>query len=253
MAPAGHYEPTLRPGVHLAWYPPGNTNVHIRVTPIGVRERRYQRSCWSGEREMGSLRRPREGRQVGGWTGYLLGRRPGKKLAAIPRCLVLQHLELESTNAIGETLDDADIAIEQCSIFADDSLPVSLDGFDGLVVMGGLMSAMGDEGFPTRRQERYGAEGRGRSISRSGGSKTQTFDGSTRNVDSAGGGSRTMSRSSSTTNGWPPMRPVMRCKKPYSASTSTSTSAGGRWRSTIGTPGLVGSTGARVGGVVKRA
>jgi GMP synthase-like glutamine amidotransferase len=50
-------------------------------------------------------------------------------------CLVVQHLEPESSYAIGELL------------------PETVGGFDGLVVMGGPMSADRDDGFPTRRQE----------------------------------------------------------------------------------------------------
>ena len=68
-------------------------------------------------------------------------------------CLVVQHLEPESSYAIGEALSAAGIDVDQRRTDAAEPLPETLDSFDGLVVMGGPMSADSDDGFPTRRQE----------------------------------------------------------------------------------------------------
>ncbi len=68
-------------------------------------------------------------------------------------CLVVQHLEPESSYAIGEALASVGIEVDQRLTDAAEPLPETLDGFDGLVVMGGPMSADSDDGFPTRRQE----------------------------------------------------------------------------------------------------
>jgi GMP synthase-like glutamine amidotransferase len=68
-------------------------------------------------------------------------------------CLVVQHLEPESSYAIGEALASVGIKVDRRRTDAAEPLPETLDGFDGLVVMGGPMSADSDDGFPTRRQE----------------------------------------------------------------------------------------------------
>lgn len=68
-------------------------------------------------------------------------------------CLVVQHVEPEGSYAIGEALDAGGVETVVCRIYAGQPLPPHLAGFDGLVVMGGPMSATSDEGFRTRRQE----------------------------------------------------------------------------------------------------
>ena len=68
-------------------------------------------------------------------------------------CLVVQHLEPESSYAIGEALAAAGIQVDQRRADTGEPLPETLDGFDALVVMGGPMSADSDDGYPTRRQE----------------------------------------------------------------------------------------------------
>jgi GMP synthase-like glutamine amidotransferase len=68
-------------------------------------------------------------------------------------CLVVQHLEPESSYAIGEALTSVGIEVDQRRTDTAEPLPQTLDGFDGLVIMGGPMSADSDDGFPTRRQE----------------------------------------------------------------------------------------------------
>jgi len=71
----------------------------------------------------------------------------------VPTCLVIQHLPPEGPYLIAEALENAGIAVELCQIFAGGRLPASLDGYDGLVVMGGPMSAASDDGFTTRTAE----------------------------------------------------------------------------------------------------
>lgn len=68
-------------------------------------------------------------------------------------CLVLQHVAPEKSFAIGEALVAAEVVVETREVFAGDSIPVGISGFDGLVVMGGPMSAIRNEGFPTRVAE----------------------------------------------------------------------------------------------------
>jgi GMP synthase-like glutamine amidotransferase len=71
----------------------------------------------------------------------------------VPTCLVVQHLPPEGPYLIADALENAGIAVELCQIFAGDRPPAGLDGYDGLVVMGGPMSAASDEGFATRTAE----------------------------------------------------------------------------------------------------
>jgi GMP synthase-like glutamine amidotransferase len=71
----------------------------------------------------------------------------------MPNCLVIQHVEPEPAFAIDEALRAAGVTVEGRRVFAGDALPVDLTGFDGLVVMGGPMSAGSDEGFATRARE----------------------------------------------------------------------------------------------------
>jgi GMP synthase-like glutamine amidotransferase len=71
----------------------------------------------------------------------------------VPTCLVIQHLAPEGPYLIAEALENADVAVDVCQIFAGGHLPASLDGCGGLVVMGGPMSASSDDGFATRTAE----------------------------------------------------------------------------------------------------
>jgi GMP synthase-like glutamine amidotransferase len=71
----------------------------------------------------------------------------------VARCLIVQHAEPETAGAIGEALEAASVALDVRRVFAGDALPESAAGLDGLVVMGGPMSAHLDEGFPSRRHE----------------------------------------------------------------------------------------------------
>jgi GMP synthase-like glutamine amidotransferase len=66
---------------------------------------------------------------------------------------MVQHLSPESGWAIDDSLVAAGVHIDTRRVFADDALPAALAGYDGVVIMGGPMSAASDHGFPTRRQE----------------------------------------------------------------------------------------------------
>lgn len=68
-------------------------------------------------------------------------------------CLVVQHVEPECSYAVGEALAAARTEIVLCRIYEGERLPQHIGDFDGLVVMGGPMSAASDAGFSTRRQE----------------------------------------------------------------------------------------------------
>jgi GMP synthase-like glutamine amidotransferase len=68
-------------------------------------------------------------------------------------CLVIQHVEPERAFAIGDALGAAGVSIDTRQVFAGDAVPDDAAGLDGLVVMGGPMSAASDDGFATRRRE----------------------------------------------------------------------------------------------------
>lgn len=69
------------------------------------------------------------------------------------RCLVVQHIEAEGPGAIADALSAEGVAVETCRVFAGEQVPSNTGGLDGLVLMGGPMSAVADDGFPTRRRE----------------------------------------------------------------------------------------------------
>jgi GMP synthase-like glutamine amidotransferase len=68
-------------------------------------------------------------------------------------CLVVQHVLAERPYTIAEALDNAGVELEICEVFAGAPLPGNTEGYAGIVVMGGPMSATSDEGFPTRVAE----------------------------------------------------------------------------------------------------
>ncbi|HMJ78625.1 MAG TPA: type 1 glutamine amidotransferase [Iamia sp.] len=71
----------------------------------------------------------------------------------MPTALVVQHLEPEGPVLIGEALHAAGVEVVVVRPDRGEPVPASVDGLDGLVVMGGPMSARGDDGFPSRRAE----------------------------------------------------------------------------------------------------
>jgi GMP synthase-like glutamine amidotransferase len=68
-------------------------------------------------------------------------------------CLEIRHGPAEQAYAVGDALRDAGVDIVICDVAAGDGVPRSAAAFDGLLVMGGAMSAASDGGFPTRRAE----------------------------------------------------------------------------------------------------
>jgi GMP synthase-like glutamine amidotransferase len=72
---------------------------------------------------------------------------------AMTSCLVVQHLAPESAWAIGDALANAGIIVDVRRADLGDPIPTSVADHDGLVVMGGPMSATSDDGFVTRRAE----------------------------------------------------------------------------------------------------
>jgi GMP synthase-like glutamine amidotransferase len=71
----------------------------------------------------------------------------------VSSCLVVQHVEAEGSCAIGGALSSAGVGVDTRRVFAGDVLPGDVSAFDGLVVMGGPMSAVDDAEFPTRIAE----------------------------------------------------------------------------------------------------
>jgi GMP synthase-like glutamine amidotransferase len=71
----------------------------------------------------------------------------------VAHCLVVQHVAPESAFAIEEALHAAGVTVDTRRVFAGDDVPTDVAGVDGLVVMGGPMSATSDDGFPTRPAE----------------------------------------------------------------------------------------------------
>ncbi len=72
---------------------------------------------------------------------------------AMAKCLIVQHVEPEPSWAIGAALARAGIRTEVRRTFAGDRVALDAAGYDGLVVMGGPMSACSDEGFASRQAE----------------------------------------------------------------------------------------------------
>ncbi len=68
-------------------------------------------------------------------------------------CLVVQHVEPEGPYVIGDALAKVGAAVDVRLVSVGTHLPPSLDSYQGVVVMGGPMSATSDEGFPTRARE----------------------------------------------------------------------------------------------------
>lgn len=69
------------------------------------------------------------------------------------RVVVLQHLVPEGPGAIGVALERAGVQVDVVRTDLGGPVPSTLDGIDGLVVMGGPMSVRSDDGFPSRSAE----------------------------------------------------------------------------------------------------
>jgi GMP synthase-like glutamine amidotransferase len=68
-------------------------------------------------------------------------------------CLVVEHAAAESSYAVGEAVRSAGVSLERCRVHAGEAPPRDAGGFDGLIIMGGPMSAGSDAGFATRKAE----------------------------------------------------------------------------------------------------
>lgn len=68
-------------------------------------------------------------------------------------CLVVQHVAPEPAFAIAEALVGAGVDVDTRRVFAGERVPADASDLDGLVIMGGPMSAASDHGFPTRTAE----------------------------------------------------------------------------------------------------
>ena len=68
-------------------------------------------------------------------------------------CLVVTHAEPEGPYALGEALLAAGVALDVRPVFVRSDLPDELSAYDGLLVMGGPMSATSERGFTSRAGE----------------------------------------------------------------------------------------------------
>jgi GMP synthase-like glutamine amidotransferase len=68
-------------------------------------------------------------------------------------CLVIQHIAPELPFAIRDALEEVGVSVDTRRVFEGDAVPQTVAGLDGLVVMGGPMSAYSDEGFGSRKAE----------------------------------------------------------------------------------------------------
>jgi GMP synthase-like glutamine amidotransferase len=71
----------------------------------------------------------------------------------MPKCLVVQHVPPESAFAIADALRAAHVEVDIRRVFDGDEVPTDSADLDGLIVMGGPMSAQSDRSFPTRAAE----------------------------------------------------------------------------------------------------
>ncbi len=69
------------------------------------------------------------------------------------KCLVVQHVAEESAYAIGDALARGGVDLDVRRVDVGDPIPSRATGYDGIVVMGGPMSASSDAQFPSRRAE----------------------------------------------------------------------------------------------------
>jgi GMP synthase-like glutamine amidotransferase len=68
-------------------------------------------------------------------------------------CLVIEHLATEGPYVLGDHLRASGVTLDRRALVAGDEVPLDASGLDGIVVMGGPMSATSDHGFPTRSAE----------------------------------------------------------------------------------------------------
>jgi GMP synthase (glutamine-hydrolysing) len=66
----------------------------------------------------------------------------------VKRVLFIQHGEVDKPGLLADSLAEDGVALEVLHSYADERVPGSLEGFDGLVLGGGAQSAWQDEVFP---------------------------------------------------------------------------------------------------------
>jgi GMP synthase-like glutamine amidotransferase len=71
----------------------------------------------------------------------------------LPSCLIVQHAAPERPYGLAEALLARGVEVIGRAVFDGEPVPDEAGAFDGVVVMGGPMSARSDDGFPTRRTE----------------------------------------------------------------------------------------------------
>ena len=69
------------------------------------------------------------------------------------RILVLQHVKSEGLGIIGKALGQRGIAVDFLKIFKGDRIPKSINGYDGLIVLGGPMGVYEEEIYPFIKDE----------------------------------------------------------------------------------------------------
>jgi GMP synthase-like glutamine amidotransferase len=68
-------------------------------------------------------------------------------------CLVVQHVAAEPGYALGDALERSGVALDVRRVDEGDPVPLASTSYDGIVVMGGPMSASSAVDFPSRRAE----------------------------------------------------------------------------------------------------
>jgi GMP synthase (glutamine-hydrolysing) len=69
------------------------------------------------------------------------------------RVVVVEHAEQEGLGHIGRALAGAGVTLDERRVWRGAALPDTLDGVDGLIVLGGSMSALDDARHPHLRRE----------------------------------------------------------------------------------------------------
>ena len=69
------------------------------------------------------------------------------------RILVLQHIKSEGLGIIGKALRQKGIAVDFLRIFKGDRIPKSINGYDGLIILGGPMGVYEEDVYPFIKEE----------------------------------------------------------------------------------------------------
>src|SRR3990167_4960977 len=74
-------------------------------------------------------------------------------MTTMSRILVLQHVKSEGLGIIGKALGQRGIAVDFLKIFKGDRIPKSINGYDGLIVLGGPMGVYEEDVYPFIKDE----------------------------------------------------------------------------------------------------